>query len=163
LSAAALLKQAERAGVRVTLARSGRIKATGPREALARWLPEFKAARAAIIAAINGNVSPVLPLALASRIETLRSIPCPADEPPAGFERYRAGAIRFGEEWAANALACGWGLDEIFAFAAPFANTAWRGAAWCVGEADVIEVTAVAITLRRSSGSTTRIYRKSLQ
>jgi hypothetical protein len=104
-----------------------------------------------------------VPRALAVRVEELRSIPCHADERPDRFERYRAGALRFAAEWAAQALTAGWTEDELFRLEEPFANLAWRGAAWCVGDAEVLAVSAAAITLRTPSGAPQRIYRKSLQ
>jgi hypothetical protein len=55
----------------------------------------------------------------------------------------------------------GWTFDELFAFAEPFANVSRQGAAWFVGDSTVTAVTADAITLRRTSGSVTRIYRNS--
>jgi hypothetical protein len=53
LTAASFLELAERDGVRVTLAASGAPKASGPRDALARWLPELKAMKPAILSAIS--------------------------------------------------------------------------------------------------------------
>jgi hypothetical protein len=97
---------------------------------------------------------------LAARIELPRTIPCPADEPPERFERYRAGAIRFAEEWAAEALRAGWTEDELFALAEPFANLSLQGAAWFIGDSTVAAVTADTITLRTERGATQRIYRK---
>jgi hypothetical protein len=46
---------AERDGVRVRLGASGNLKASGPREALVRWLPELKAMKAAILAAVDDS------------------------------------------------------------------------------------------------------------
>jgi hypothetical protein len=100
---------------------------------------------------------------LPATIDRLRSLPCPKDYSPERWERNRDGALRFASESAAEAVHLGWSLDELFAIAEPFANVSLQGAAWFVGESTVIDVTAAAITLRRSSGSTTRIYRRSLQ
>jgi hypothetical protein len=55
LTAAGLLELAERDGVRVTLAASGALKASGPREALARWLPELRTMKPAILATVNNG------------------------------------------------------------------------------------------------------------
>ena len=55
MTTANVLKMAERDGVRVRLGASGNLKASGPREALARWLPELKAMKAAIFATINDD------------------------------------------------------------------------------------------------------------
>jgi hypothetical protein len=101
--------------------------------------------------------------AISVQIEAMRSIPCPNNEPPERFERYRAGAIGFAREWGAKALAAGWTEEELFSFAVPFANVERRGAAWFVANNEVIEVAASAITIRTASGAMQRIYRKSLQ
>jgi hypothetical protein len=53
----------------------------------------------------------------------------------------------------------GWTFDELFVLCEPFANVSLQGAAWFVGESAVTAVTADAITLRTSSGATTRIHR----
>ncbi len=53
MTAASLLELAAGDGVRVTLAASGGLKASGPREALARWLPQLKAMKPAILATVN--------------------------------------------------------------------------------------------------------------
>jgi hypothetical protein len=52
LTATTLLQMAERDGVQVGLAPSGGLKAFGPRDALAKWLPELKAMRPAIAVAL---------------------------------------------------------------------------------------------------------------
>jgi hypothetical protein len=52
---ASILEMAERDGVRVRLGASGNLKASGPREALVRWLPELKAMKPAILAAVNDS------------------------------------------------------------------------------------------------------------
>ena len=69
----------------------------------------------------------------------------------------------FASVLAAETVRLGWSFDELFKIAEPFANVSLQGAAWFIGDATVIDVTAAAITLRRSSGSTTRMCRKSLQ
>jgi hypothetical protein len=53
----------------------------------------------------------------------------------------------------------GWTFDELFALVEPFANLSRQGGAWLVGDSAVVAVSADAITLRRTSGATTRIYR----
>ena len=65
LTAATLLEMAERDGVRVGVSSSGGLKASGPRDALARWLPELKAMKPAIAAAVaqvNDAARPLLRL-----------------------------------------------------------------------------------------------------
>ena len=52
MTAANLVEPAACAGVQVRLAPSGNLKASGPREALAKWLPELKAMKPAIAAAV---------------------------------------------------------------------------------------------------------------
>lgn len=79
------------------------------------------------------------------------------------WERSREGALNFAGQWSSEADRLGWSFDELFAVAEPFARVDLQGAAWFIDDAIVIDVTAAAITLRRSSGSITRIYRKSLQ
>jgi hypothetical protein len=127
-------------GVQITLTDSGKFKITGPRHAVARVISDLR-----------------------PTVEALRSRPCPDGTTPGRFERLRQAALRFAVEYAPEAVQLGWSLDELFAIAEPFARVDLQGAAWFIGDATVVEVTAAAITLRRSSGSTTRIYRKSLQ
>ncbi len=100
---------------------------------------------------------------IASYLDRLRSHPCPDDVSPERFKRLRQGAVRFASRWAAEAVRLGWSLDELFAIAEPYANVSLQGAAWFVGDPDVIEVTAAAITVRTASGASQRIYRRSLQ
>jgi hypothetical protein len=95
--------------------------------------------------------------------DSIRSVTCPADEPPARFERARQGALRFAAERAAEAMRLGWTHDELFALTEPFANLSRQGAAWFIRDSTVVAVSAAAITIRSASGATTHIYRKSLQ
>jgi hypothetical protein len=127
-------------GVQITLTDSGKLRVAGPRDAVARVISDLR---------------PI--------VEALRSRPSPDGITPDGFERLRQGALRFAVEYAPEAVRLGWSLDELFAIAEPFARVDLQGAAWFIGDATVNDVTAAAITLRRSSGSTTRVYRKSLQ
>jgi hypothetical protein len=52
LTATTLLQMAERDGVRVGFSPSGGLKASGPRDALAKWLPELRAMKPGIAAAV---------------------------------------------------------------------------------------------------------------
>ena len=52
MTATTLLQMAERVGVRVGFSPSGGLKASGPRDALAKWLPELRAMKPAIAAAV---------------------------------------------------------------------------------------------------------------
>jgi hypothetical protein len=52
MTATTLLEMAERDGVRVGFSPSGGLKASGPRDALAKWLPELRAVKPAIAAAV---------------------------------------------------------------------------------------------------------------
>ena len=52
LTASTLLAMAERDGVRVGFSPTGCLTASGPREALAKWLPELRAMKPAIAAAV---------------------------------------------------------------------------------------------------------------
>jgi hypothetical protein len=101
------------------------------------------------------------PESLRKRVQELNSYPCPEGFSPERWERLREGAARFAEEWAEKALSLGWSEGELFASSEPFANVSRQGAAWFVGDSTVTAVTADAITLRRTSGATTRIYRES--
>jgi hypothetical protein len=98
---------------------------------------------------------------LPKRVRELNSCACPEGMSAERWERLREGAVRFAAEWADKALSLGWTEHDLFAFAEPFANVSLQGAAWFVGDSTVTAVTADAITLRRTSGSVTRIYRHS--
>jgi hypothetical protein len=52
MTATTLLEMAERDGVRVGFSQSGGLKVSGPRDALAKWLPELRAMKPAIAAAV---------------------------------------------------------------------------------------------------------------
>jgi hypothetical protein len=115
-----------------------------------------KAMRPALIAELRGRAQ------IGSKARRdLRSYPCPEGFSPERWERLREGAARFATEWADQAMRLGWTFDELFAFSEPFANVSLQGAAWFVGGSTVTAVIADAITLRRTSGATTRIYRES--
>jgi hypothetical protein len=135
----AVLSIADFERVRVTLTETGSVKVAGPRDAVAR---------------VISSLRPI--------VEAIRSARCPADEPVNRFESARQGAIRFAAVYAAEAMRLGWARDELFALTEPFANLSRQGAAWFVGGAAIVEVTAAAITLRTASGATTRIYKKTL-
>ena len=104
--------------------------------------------------------SVALPASLRERVQQLNSYPCPEGFSPERWERLRESAVRFAAEWADKALSLGWTHDEIFAVGAPFANVSRRGVAWLIADSTATAVTADAITLRRTSGSVTRIYRE---
>lgn len=53
MTAATLLEMAERDGVGVESSRSGDLRASGPRDALSKWLPELKAMKSVIAATVN--------------------------------------------------------------------------------------------------------------
>jgi hypothetical protein len=55
LTAPSVLELAARDGVQVRLAASGNLKASGPSEALARWLPELRAMKPAILSMIHND------------------------------------------------------------------------------------------------------------
>jgi len=93
-------------------------------------------------------------------IERQLSRPRPVAESDERWARACRGAEQFARRWAAKAVSLGWSLDELFAFAEPFANMSLQGAAWFVGDSTVTAVTADAITLRTDGGATQRIYRK---
>jgi hypothetical protein len=105
--------------------------------------------------------SVAIPESVEKRVEELSSYHCPEGFPPERWGRLRAGALRFAAEWGDKALSLGWTDDELFGVVEPFANVSRQGAAWFVGDSTVTAVTADAITLRRTSGSVTRIYRDS--
>ena len=89
---------------------------------------------------------------------------CPADFSMHHWRRLHARAAKFARsEWLPKATEAGWSLDELFKIVEPFCNVAWQGAAWCVGDAEVIDVTAVAIVIRTVSGSVLQIYRSARQ
>jgi hypothetical protein len=95
--------------------------------------------------------------ALAARIARL---PCPDNFPIHHWRRLHAGACKFARsEWPAKTIEAGWTIDELFKIVEPFCNVAWQGAAWCIGDSNVMAVSADAITLRSPVGSVTRIYR----
>ena len=96
----------------------------------------------------------------AEAAERIRALACPADFSCTRWQILQNGAARFAEEWGERALALGWTSDELFAFAEPFARVDLQGACWFVGDATVAAPTADAVTLRRASGATLKIYRR---
>jgi hypothetical protein len=154
LSARSLLEAAFGDGVGVELSTTGRMRAKGPSDALARWLPELKAKRAELEAVLRPVTSSE------DWLERLLARPRPDSEPLARWQAHCAGVRRFVEDgWRQKAAALGWPHDELFALRDPFANGSLQGAVWFVGDKTVTAVTADAISLRSASGSTTRIYR----
>ena len=53
MTASTLLEMAERDGVQVGFSPPGGLKASGPRDAVAKWLPELKEMKPAIAAAVE--------------------------------------------------------------------------------------------------------------
>jgi len=92
-------------------------------------------------------------------IEGMLSRPCLDGVSPERWQRAREGAKRFADEWAEKAMSLGWTLDELFTLAEPFARVDLQGAAWFIGDAAVVAISADAITLRTASGAMQRIYR----
>jgi hypothetical protein len=92
-------------------------------------------------------------------IDRLLSRPCPDAVSAKDWACACRGVEQFARGWAAKAIALGWTFEELFALRDPFANGSLQGAGWFVGDKTVTAVTADAITLRSTSGSTTRVYR----
>jgi hypothetical protein len=155
--AATLLERAAHDGVEVTLQANGQLKASGPRDALARWLPELKAAKPSIL-----DTMAVEPAAAnwRARLRELPSTPCPDPLSPDRRTIILDGVERFARDWAVKAMSLGWTLEDLFALREPFANVAIQGGAWFIGPSTVTAVTADAITLRTESGAILRAYRK---
>jgi hypothetical protein len=156
LTAIALLEMVRRDGVQVGLSTNGRLKASGPRAALDKWLPELKARRPDIEAALvpMSDDAPVESLpagddGLPPNLRGLISRPCPDGFAPQRWAVLCEGVERFAQEWAAKAMSLGWTFVELFALRDPFANGTLQGAAWFIGSS---AVTADAITLRTQSG-----------
>jgi hypothetical protein len=63
------------------------------------------------------------------------------------------------ESWAVQAAGLGWGFDELYAIAKPFARVDLQGAAWFIGDCTVVAVSTAAITIRTESGAIQRVYR----
>ena len=102
MTASAILERAAREGVEVSLCGNGKLKACGPRAALAKWLPTLKAMKPAIIDSATTAARE------RERIEAQLSRPCPDDLSPERWERAQAGAVQFAEQWAAQAMHLGW-------------------------------------------------------
>lgn len=85
--------------------------------------------------------------------------PCPDDLSPERWERSRRGVERFAEGWAVQAMRLGWTFEDLFSIAKPFGRVDLQGAAWFVGDATIVAVSASAIVLRTASGAILRVYR----
>jgi hypothetical protein len=148
---------AERDGVRVGFSSSGGLKASGPRNALAKWLPELKAMKPAILNAMVADPADAYSRAL---LRELPSTQCPDGFSSDRWAAIRDGAERFAGDWTVTTMSLGWTFEELFDLREPFANVTIQGAAWFVGGSTVTAVTADAITLLTEGGATQRIYRK---
>jgi hypothetical protein len=176
LTAMALLEMVRRDGVQVGLSTGGRLKASGPRAALDKWLPELKARRPdieAVLAPVSDDPnrsteSAAPPSGMLNsdapddwgRIGEMISRPCPECFAPQRWAALCNGVEGFAQQWAAKAMSLGWTFEELFALRDPFANVSLQGAAWFIGDSTVTAVTADAITLRTKGGATQRSYRK---
>jgi hypothetical protein len=167
LTAISLLEMVRRDGVQVGLSSNGRLKASGPRAALDRWLPELKARRpdieAALAPAADGapvESPPARDDSLPPNLRKLISGASPEGFPPQRWTVLCNGVEQFARQWAAKSLSLGWTFDELFALREPFANVSLQGAAWYIGDSTVTAVTADSITLRTQGGATQRAYRK---
>jgi hypothetical protein len=85
---------------------------------------------------------------------------------PAGYLRDRwlgavRGAVAFSEQWTEAALQLGWSPLDLFGLhpVAPAARYDCKGLAWLLErDAEVVEITAEAATIRMRSGSLLRFY-----
>jgi hypothetical protein len=108
------------------------------------------------VAVVAGSLAPDL----RAHLRQIQSTPCPSGFSPQRWVVVRESADRFAQHWAAQAMALGWGYDELFGVVEPFANVSLQGAAWFVGDKAITAVTADAITLRTPAGAVQRIYRR---
>jgi hypothetical protein len=155
--AATVLERAAHDGVEVTLQANGRLKASGPRAALARWLPELKAAKPSIVLAMVADLADAN---WRARVRELPSTPCPDGFSPERWTVLLEGVERFARDWGVKAMSLGWTFEELFVLHEPFANVAIQGGAWFIDSSTVTAITADAITLRTERGAIQRIYRK---
>ena len=132
MSARSLLEAAFGDGVGVELSTTGRMRAKGPSDALARWLPELKAKRAELEAVLRPVTSSE------DWLERLLARPRP-DSGAASAVAVRTAPASAGSSRTAGAqkaAALGWPHDELFALRDPFANGSLQGAVWFVGDKD---------------------------
>lgn len=160
MTAIALLEMVQRDGVQVGLSSNGRLKASGPRAALDKWLPELKARRpdieAALVPASNGapvESPPAGDDGLPPDLRELISRPCPDGFAPQRWAALCNGMEYFAHQWAAKAMSLGRTFEELFALRDPFAKVSLQGAAWFISDSSVTAVTADAITLRTQGGA----------
>jgi hypothetical protein len=91
----------------------------------------------------------------------LEALPAPLGLDPAQWFAVVSAAGRFLDEWGAKAAALGWTASELFGLdpAAPLNRRDRRGAAFFLAEAEVLAITAEAISLRVGP-SALRVYRR---
>ena len=77
------------------------------------------------------------------------------------FETLKSAVVRFACLWGLKAERLGWTFEELFSFAEPLSLS--NGAAWHIGDANIVDVSAAAIIMKTENGLTQRYYRKSLQ
>jgi len=179
MNASAVVGAARAAGVRLAVGPNGALKATGPRDAVDRWAPAVKAHKPAILELLTGHVpAPVeeweeraahlefeagLPRPWA---ETFAKILCggpPGDFSPGRWQAVVDGGLHFADQWAARALAMGWGPEEVFGLhaTAPSARRDSRGLAWLLGDGGrVVGIDAAGADILMPSGSRQRFYRR---
>jgi hypothetical protein len=146
LSAKSLLETAFHDGVEVELSAAGRIRAKGPSEALNKWLPELRAKRAEIEAALR----PI------DWLGDLLSRPRPEGEPLARWQARCAGVRRFVTDgWHRQAAALGWSHEALYGRD----DAGVYGAVWHIEGDRLLFVTANQIMACSKTGLARPIYR----
>ena len=93
------------------------------------------------------------------RIEIQLSRPCPDDVSPERWERARAGALRFAQQWGDQAMRLGWTAVELYRVPPLWSRIDLTGAALLIGDRKVIAVTEDSIVIETPSGARLKFRR----
>jgi hypothetical protein len=179
LSALAIIRSARAAGVNLHITEAGAIKATGQRDAVARWVPALAKHKSEILAALSEPDLAVvetweeraahleydagLPRSWAEPFAKILCGIAPGDFDEGRWRRVIDGGMIFADAWAAKAFALGWRPEDVFGLHpfAPAARSDVKGLAWLLADGSrVVAIDAEGADILAPSGARQRFYRR---
>lgn len=156
-----LLAEASRYGIRLVPTPAGTIKARAPKPPPPDLLARLKAHRAELVAALAATSAAGAPREWAEALARLDPDQPPGDVPPRRWQRLVADAARFLDEWAARAVALGWGPLDLFGCDRdrPFARLDKAGLLWLLNGGRLVMLSQGAASIERPTG-TRQTYRR---
>jgi hypothetical protein len=179
LNALAIIRSARAAGVNLRVTEAGTIKATGERNAVARWAPALTKHKPAILAALSEPDLAIvetweeraahleydagLPRSWAEPFAKILCGGAPGDFEPTRWARVLDGGLIFADVWGRKAQALGWSAEDVFGLhsIAPAARNDVKGLAWLLANGSrVVAIDADGADIVTTQGAKQRYYRR---